>query len=134
MPALGVPVDIDRDKTPTRFQFYLGLADAMRLKTGSASTHLKELSDSFSHDILNVAVLASRMLWYEGVTPGMWRSHDLVTVGVDAESYFVMLQSSTMPGSVRAVVTTPKSSEFSSHRVVPGLYKSIPVFATTSVL
>jgi hypothetical protein len=93
MPALGVPVDIDRDQTPNRFQLYLRLADALRSKGDASPTHLKELSDSFSHDILNLAVVASRLLWYEGVTPEMWRSHDLITVGVDAESYFVMLQS-----------------------------------------
>jgi hypothetical protein len=53
---------------------------------------LKQLAHSFGHDVLNLATLAGRLLWYEGVTPDMWRSHDLVAVAVDAEAYFVMLQ------------------------------------------
>lgn len=93
MSALGAPVDIDRNATLTRFQYYLGLADALVCKQHPESAHLKELADSFSHDILNIAALAGRLLWYEGVTPEMWRSHDLIAVSVDAEAYYVMLQS-----------------------------------------
>lgn len=93
MPALGVPRDVDRNKELNRFQFYLDLGDALLCKAHPSASHLRELSDSFCHDVLNLATLASRLLWYEGVTPEMWRSHDLISVGVDAESYFVMLQS-----------------------------------------
>jgi len=43
--------------------------------------------------VLNIATLAGRLLWYEGVAPDTWRSHDLIAVSVDAEAYYVMLQS-----------------------------------------
>lgn len=92
MPALGVPASIPRDVPLTRFQFYLGLADALANKQHKESTHLKELADSFGHDVLNLAALAGRLLWCEGVTPEVWRSHDLIGVSVDVESYYVMLQ------------------------------------------
>lgn len=93
MSALGVPTQINRGQPLTRFQFYLGLADALNCKPSADSSHLKELADSFSHDVLNIAALAGRLLWYEGVTPDTWRSHDLIAVGVDAEAFYVMLQS-----------------------------------------
>lgn len=93
MSALGVPVDVDPKAPLTRFQFYLALADALACKQHPQSAHLKELANSFSHDVLNIAALAGRLLWYEGVTPEMWRSHDLIAVSVDAEAYYVMLQS-----------------------------------------
>jgi hypothetical protein len=93
MSALGVPVDINRKAHLTKFQFALGLADALVCKQHPQSAHLKELADSFAHDVLNIATLAGRLLWYEGATPEMWRSHDLIAVGVDAEAYYVMLQS-----------------------------------------
>jgi hypothetical protein len=91
--ALGIPIQIDRSRPLTRFQFYLGLADALNCKQHAASVHLKELANSFSHDVLNVAALAGRLLWYEGVTPEIWRSHDLIAVSVDTEAFYVMLQS-----------------------------------------
>ncbi len=93
MSALGVPISISRKAPLTRFQYYLGLADALACRQHAESAHLKELAESFSHDVLNIATLAGRLLWYEGVTPEMWRSHDLIAVGVDAEAYYVMLQS-----------------------------------------
>jgi hypothetical protein len=92
MPALGIPGDIPRDAHLTRFQIYLGLCDALACSTHLESVHLKELGDSFGHDILNVAALAGRLLWYEGVTPEIWRSHDLISVSVDVEAYYTMLQ------------------------------------------
>jgi hypothetical protein len=92
MSALGVPVDITRGDALNRFQFYLDLADALFCKEHPGSAHLKELADSFSHDVLNLAALAGRMLWYEGVTPDVWHSHDLIAVSVDLEAYYVMLQ------------------------------------------
>jgi hypothetical protein len=93
MSALGVPVDIARGDALSRFQFYLDLPDGLFFKEHPQSAHLKELADSFSHDVLNLAALAGRMLWYEGVTPDTWRSHDLIAVSVDLEAYYVMLQS-----------------------------------------
>jgi len=62
MPALGIPSDIERDQPLDRFQFYLRLADALRWSGGSKFLHLKEFSDSFSHHLLNLAALASRLL------------------------------------------------------------------------
>lgn len=93
MSALGVPTDVHRRQPLTRFQFYLGLVDALAWKRHSEAPHLKELADSFGHDVLNLAALGGRLLWYEGVTPEMWRSHGLIAVSVDVESYYVMLQS-----------------------------------------
>jgi hypothetical protein len=91
MPALGSTVEVDRYKPLSRFEKYLGLADALVCRQDE-SGHLRELADSFSHDILNLATLAGRLLWLEGVTPDQWRSHDLVAVAVDSEAYFVMMQ------------------------------------------
>src|SRR5438270_10053708 len=93
MPALAAPHDVNRNETLNAFQFYVPLADSLIFRAHPLSSHLKELADSFSHDLLNLAALAARLLWYEGVTPEIWRSHDLVAVAVDIESYFVMLQS-----------------------------------------
>lgn len=81
MPALGTTTEISRREHLSRFEYYLRLADALANRQ-DASGHLKELTDSFGHDILNLATLAGRLLWYEGVTPDMWRSHDLVAVAV----------------------------------------------------
>jgi len=70
----------------------LGLADALFCRAQQGDGHLEELARAFGYDVLNLAVLAGRLLWYEGVTPEMWRSHDLIPVGVDVETYYVMLQ------------------------------------------
>ena len=53
---------------------------------------LAELAHSFSHDILGLGVLAGRTLWYEAVSPDMSRPPDVVSVSVDVENYFVLLQ------------------------------------------
>jgi hypothetical protein len=55
--ALGVPIWIERGRPLTKFQFYLGLADALNCMKHAESAHLKELADSFSHDVLNIAAL-----------------------------------------------------------------------------
>ena len=39
-----------------------------------------------------MATLAGRLLWYEGVTPDMRRSPDLVAISVDTENYLVLLK------------------------------------------
>lgn len=88
MPALGTTVERDRRERLSRFEYYLRLADAL-FNRADDSGHLRQLGHSFGHDVLNLATLAGRLLWYEGVTPDMWRSHDLVAVGVDAETYLV---------------------------------------------
>lgn len=91
VPALGTTIEAARRKPNSPFEYYLRLCDAL-FNRADESGHLKQLAHSFGHDIVNLATLAGRLLWYEGVTPDMWRSHDLVAVGVDAEAYFVMLQ------------------------------------------
>ena len=96
MPALGRLVDVDPTEPLSRFDYYLPLANvlmhaASNSRIGNAD-HLEQLAHSYSHDILNLANLASRLLWFEGVTPDVWRSHDLVSVDVDTSSYFVTLQ------------------------------------------
>ncbi len=60
--------------------------------TAPQAERLAELAHSFAHDVLKLAVLASRLLWYEALTPDMSRSPDLVAVGTDAESYFLFLK------------------------------------------
>lgn len=92
MGALGIPKEVSRKQPLNRFQMYLSLPDALACKRHADSAHLQELADSFGHDVLNIAALAGRLLWYEGVTPAIWRSHDLIAVAVDSESYYVMLQ------------------------------------------
>ena len=61
--------------------------------TDAGAKHYEELAESFANDALNLANLAARLLWHEGVSPDIWRSPDIITVSVDTESYFVMLQS-----------------------------------------
>lgn len=91
--ALGTTVTVLPDEPLSRYDFYLLLPDALfEVANKKANAHLGQLAESFSHDVLNLAALAGRLLWYEGVSPDVWRSHDLIPVGVDIESYFVMLQ------------------------------------------
>lgn len=54
---------------------------------------LTEIAHSFAHDILHVSTLASALLWYEGVTPDLSRSPDLVSVSVNVESSLAFLRS-----------------------------------------
>jgi hypothetical protein len=110
MRALGTTIEIDRREPLSRFEYYLHLTDALS-NCPDPSGHLKELSDSFGHDILNLATLAGRLLWYEGVVPTTRRAYEVVAVSVDSEAYFVMLQTacdimadvvSTLGGVVRS--------------------------------
>jgi hypothetical protein len=91
VPALGTTIERNRREVHGPFEYYLRLSDALSNRPDD-SGHLKQLAHSFGNDILNLATLAGRLLWYEGVTPDMWRSHDLIAVAVDIEAYFVMLQ------------------------------------------
>src|SRR5260370_42255054 len=95
MRALGLLVDVDSTDELTRFDYYLPLANVLMHIASTPhpdGVHLEELAHSYAYDILNLANLASRLLWFEGVTPDIWRSHDLVSVDVDTSSYFVTLQ------------------------------------------
>jgi hypothetical protein len=78
-------------------QLYVPLCDVLLdpVETnidGPDALMLSQTVHSLAHDILNMATLAGRLLWCEGVTPDMSRSPDLVAVGVDAESYLVLLR------------------------------------------
>jgi hypothetical protein len=53
---------------------------------------IAELAHSFAHDVLTLAVLASRCLWYEALTPDVSRSGDLPAVSTDLEAYFLFLK------------------------------------------
>jgi hypothetical protein len=89
--ALGTTVTLDRRRSLTRFERYFRLVDALANRRDD-SGHLKELAESFGHDILNLAALAGRLLWFEGVTPDMSRGYYLLDAAVDSEAYFMMLQ------------------------------------------
>jgi hypothetical protein len=89
--ALGTTVTRDRRRPLTRFERYLRLVDALANRQDDTG-HLKELSDSFGHDVLNLATLAGRLLWSEGVTSDMSRGYYLLEAAVDTEAYFIMLQ------------------------------------------
>ena len=97
MPALARLVERKSREALTRYEYYLPLSDVLMTlserNTVPEAAHCGELAESFANDILNLANLSSRLLWMEGVSPDVWRSPDLVTVAVDTESYFVMLQS-----------------------------------------
>lgn len=91
--ALGTTIILEEGQCPTRFERYLLLPDVLIAAADkSGKPELADLAKSFSNDVLNLAALAGRLLWYEGVSPDVWRSPDLITVSVDIEAYFVMLQ------------------------------------------
>jgi hypothetical protein len=91
MRALGTTIEMNRREPLSQFEYYLNLTDALS-NCPDPSGHLKELADSFGHDMLNLATLAGRLLWYEGVVPTTRRAHEVVAVSVDSEAFFVMLQ------------------------------------------
>lgn len=95
--ALGTFLKLGASEKLTRHHYYLQLPDQLmdiveRDPVGPQAERLAELAHSFSHDLLNLAVLASRLLWYEGVTSDMSRSPDLPAVSTDVESYFLFLK------------------------------------------
>jgi len=95
--ALGTLVKIRGYERLSRYQYYVSLPDLLmdsveRDPSVPNAERLAELAHSFAHDVLNLAVLASRVLWHEALTPDMSRSPDLVAVGTDVESYFLFLK------------------------------------------
>lgn len=96
MRALGLLVEVEPTDVLTRFDYYLPLANVLMHASSTSrpenAAHLEQLAHSFGHDILNLANLASRLLWFEAVTADVWRSYDLISVDVDTSSYFVTLQ------------------------------------------
>jgi hypothetical protein len=89
MPALGTLIEKRRGESLERFEYYLGLTDVL---SHQKAAHLKALGESFGHSFVNLATLAGRLLWLEGVTPDIWRSHDILAVCADAQAYIVALQ------------------------------------------
>jgi len=93
VPNPGIPISVDRQRALDRFQFYSRLPDCLDWARGLETNHLREFADSFSFDLLNLAVLAGRLIRYAGITPeSYFTRHDIIDVTVDAEAYFVMLQ------------------------------------------
>jgi hypothetical protein len=95
--ALGTFLKLGENERLTRHHYYLQLPDVLmdvveRDPTSPQAEHLAELAHSFAHDLLNLSVLASRLLWYEALTPDMSRSPDLVGMGTDVESVFLFLK------------------------------------------
>jgi len=97
MPALAQLVGHEPQKPLSWYEYYLPLSDVLvvlaKPATGAGAPHYEELAESLANDVLNLANLAARLLWLEGVSPDIWRSPDIITVSVDTESYFIMLQS-----------------------------------------
>jgi hypothetical protein len=95
--ALGILINVSGDERPSRYRYYVSLPDLLMDTVEQDSTEpqaerIGELAHSFAHDVLKLAVLASRLLWYEALTPDTSRSPDLVAVSTDAESYFLFLK------------------------------------------
>jgi hypothetical protein len=95
--ALGTLLKVKKDERLSRYGYYVSLPDLLmdmveRDPAAPQSERFAELAHSFAHDVLKLAVLASRLLWYEALTPDMSRSPDLVAVSTDAESYFLFLK------------------------------------------
>jgi hypothetical protein len=95
--ALALLITLDGEKTLTRSDYYLRLAYVLMdfAETHSSSSDVAEIAGhahAFGNDVLNIAVLAANLLWFEGVTPDMSRSPDLVRISVDVENYLVLLQ------------------------------------------
>jgi hypothetical protein len=82
--ALRTFLELRQSEKLTRWHYYLQLPDVLmdvvELDPMAPQVgRIAELAHSFVHDLLNLAVLASRLLWYEALTPDMSRSPDLVT-------------------------------------------------------
>jgi hypothetical protein len=86
-----------RELTTSPHEFYIPLCDVLldlveQDIDGPDALQLLQIAHSFAHDFLNLATLAGRLLWCEGVTPNMSRSPDLVAIGVDTETYLISLR------------------------------------------
>ncbi len=97
--ALGTLIILGKEEELTRYHYYLPLPDVLldlveTNPNGEDAERLAGLAHSLTHDVLNLAVLAGRLLWYEALTPDTTRSPDLVSIATDAESYFLHLKAS----------------------------------------
>jgi len=82
----------------SRHEYYVHLCDilldlAAQEKNTNHARRLTRIASSLAHDLLNLATLTGRLLWYEGATPNLTRSPDLVSAAVDAESCITILRS-----------------------------------------
>jgi hypothetical protein len=99
MPALGSLVTNKKVRaTSSRHEFDIPLCDLLldlveQDIDGPDALLFTEIAHSFAHDILHVSTLASALLWYEGVTPDLSRSPDLVSISTNVESSLVFLRS-----------------------------------------
>jgi hypothetical protein len=94
--ALASLIEI-KNREITGHEFHLPLCDVLldlvkQDIDGPHALKFSEIAHSLAHDVLNLAVLAGRLLWCEGVSPNMTRSPDLVAIAVDTENYFVLLR------------------------------------------
>jgi hypothetical protein len=94
--ALGTFLKLRANEKLTRHHNCLQLPDQLmdvveRDPVAPQAERIAELAHSFAHDVLTLAVLASRCLWYEALTRET-RSGDLPAVSADLESYFLFLK------------------------------------------
>ena len=98
-PALGTLVTNKKGQDASSpYEFAIPLCDLLldlveQDIDGPDTLLLTEIAHSFAHDIVNVATLAGKLLWYEGVTSDLSRSPDLVSVAVDIEGALTFLRS-----------------------------------------
>jgi hypothetical protein len=104
--ALSSLVKVEK-LTASRTEFYVPLCDVLMDLVekdiyGPYALKFSKLAHSLAHDFLNIAHLAGKLLWCEGVTPDMNRSPDLIAIGVDAETYLVFLRTAydTLTGAI----------------------------------
>ena len=114
--ALGLLIKTAADERPSRYRYYVPLPDLLmdiveRDSAAPQAERIGELAHSFAHDVLNLAVLASRLLWYEALTPDMNRSPDLVAVGTDTEASPAVRASCSTTCRAHSCRTSPHSSQ-----------------------
>jgi hypothetical protein len=95
--ALGKIVKLKKVRPLSAHDFHLPLCDILldlveQDIDGPFALRFSQLAHSLSHDFINLATLAGQLLWYEGVTPDMSRSPDLLAISGAAESYLIFLR------------------------------------------
>lgn len=95
--ALSTIVELDPGEIINRWYFHVPLTDVLldlveKDPAGKDVEKLSRIARSFAHDLLHIATLGGRLFWYEGLTPNMQRSEDLVAISVDTENYLMFLR------------------------------------------
>lgn len=95
--ALSTIVELKPGEIINRWYFHLPLTDVLldlleKDPQGPDAAKLSRIARAFAHDVLHIATLAGRLFWYEGMTPNMKRSEDLVAISVDTENYLMLLR------------------------------------------